>query len=221
MSSFFRLVLRVLFFLLLIYFFAILTIIVLARTTQSGEEPALASLSGRVIGIVFYDDKGSSRAARVERGVERLRVENNYHLMFVGGWRPSCNYIGSERMKRMAVSLGADPERLWNDLSSNDTFSNIRSVLTMLPKQVAGIEVISDSFHLLRIRMIFRKLGYSGPIRYVPAEQPGDFASVLSRANHEFFGYLALFVPRGFSEPLIESIRDRSCEKLSLTRLSE
>jgi uncharacterized SAM-binding protein YcdF (DUF218 family) len=194
------------------YLFLIFMIFGIARVFDDDNREVA---EGGVVGIVFYDDSEPERLARVLRGVERLRQREEYQLFFVGGWRPSCKYVGSELMRDVAVSLGSDPRRLASDNRSNDTYSNVENAIGMIPNGVSGIEVISDSFHLARIGLIIRWLGYSGSVKFIPAKQSYSLLQSWRRANHELLGYLSLLVPRQVAQPLIIRYRSGFCVSVS------
>ena len=182
-------------------------IIIQARGKRFEEPSPPRSPAAQVVGVVFYDDDGESRSARVARGVERLKSAQLHQLIFVGGWRPASGYLGARVMYDEALSQGAPVERLRYDLRSNDTYSNLRSALSMLPAGTSGIDVISDPLHLARIAILLDRAGYAGSVGYVPSKAPESFPTHWRRINHELAAYLFMLLPRSFSEAMIDALR--------------
>ena len=83
-------------------------------------------------------------------------------LVFMGGTsgvsnQDNSNISESEKMKKLAISLGIKEEDILIDDKSNNTFENIENAMKLLPSNIDHISIITSEFHLKRCYAILKK----------------------------------------------------------------
>ena len=163
------------------------------------DEPAVASSPAAA--VVFYDDTPIMRQARVRTAAARITKNHAIRLIAVGGWRPERGYNGAALMASEARALGVESEKLRHDAQSNDSISNLRSAATLAQDlEGATLELVSDRYHLVRLRLLAKVELPGHPIGLVPAVIELSSGETLRRLHHEVLAYITLLLPRSWTE---------------------
>ncbi|MCR4523803.1 MULTISPECIES: YdcF family protein [Bosea] len=152
--------------------------------------------------VVFYDDSPVQRKARVAYAVERFRAGDVQYLVMAGGWRPGRGgYQGAREMVEDARGMGVPDAALRYDAGSNDTVSNLRQAMALVPDLgVRAVVMISDSFHIPRIASLAPVFCADFECRFWPAPVPMTWWVWFVRINHELAAQAARLLPRGLLE---------------------
>jgi len=109
--------------------------------------------------VVFYDsfdtsgnpDKESMR--RLSLAVDLYHKGIIQRLIFVGGWRPSKKFTGSQLLAQEAIAHGVNPAHIFIDNRSRDTIHNWNEAKKIIAKnRFTRILLISSPFHLFRLK---------------------------------------------------------------------
>lgn len=161
-----------------------------------------AGLPQPAAAVVFYDDDPSQRRARVAYAVERFRASDVQYIVMAGGWRPGRGgYRGAREMVGDALGMGVPNAALRYDAGSNDTVSNLRQAMTLMPDLgVRAVVMISDRFHIPRIASLAPPFCANVACRFWPAPVPMTWRFWFVRINHELAAQAARLLPRGLLE---------------------
>ena len=170
------------------------------------DEPVVASSAAAA--VVFYDDSPIMRKARVRTAAARITQNHALRLIAVGGWRPERGYNGAALMASEARALGVGSEMLRHDAQSNDSISNLRSAATLAQDlEGATLELVSDRYHLVRLRLLAKMALPGKPIALVPAAIELGAGETLRRLHHEVLAYISLLLPRSWTESYLAMFR--------------
>lgn len=93
--------------------------------------------------IVLSGNKG-----RLEYGIELYRADYAKYILFAGGGAPS--------MKRQAISLGIEEDRILTDSRSTSTFENAKnSAEIMQAHELKSAIIVTSGYHTKRAGIIF------------------------------------------------------------------
>lgn len=117
--------------------------------------------------------KGSSAlplqpALRVEKGVSISKMLD-VPIIVSGGFNKKTNTYEAPLLADEAIRLGADPEKIFLESRSRDTYENARLSLDIVrEKEWEFIVIVTSEYHTWRACRVFRKQ-FSGEVRCVPA----------------------------------------------------
>jgi uncharacterized SAM-binding protein YcdF (DUF218 family) len=101
---------------------------------------------------------------RLLKGIEYLNKHNNTKVIVSGGQGYGENITEAEAMKKYLVSSGIDANRIIEENRSTSTMENFRFSKEILKKESKGntqiIMVITSDFHMLRAKMLARRVGF-------------------------------------------------------------
>lgn len=168
-----------------------------------------AGLPQPAAAVVFYDDTPAQRKARVAYAVERFRAGDVQYLVMAGGWRPGRGgYQGAREMVEDALGMGVPLAALRHDAGSNDTVSNLRQAMALMPDLgVRAVVMISDRFHIPRIASLARPFCEDIACRFWPAPVPMTWWVWFVRINHELAAQAVRVLPRGLLERWLDDRR--------------
>ena len=179
------------------YCAALATVFILGQNLP--DEPSRSNSPAVV--VVFYDDLPLVRQGRVRAAAARIAQGAASHLIAVGGWRPERRYNGASLMATEALAMGVAPESLRHDAQSNDSVSNLRSAAALSQDfGDATLELVSDRYHLVRLKLLATWTIPGRDIKLVPAAIDLGPAETLRRLHHELLAYASLLLPRWFVE---------------------
>jgi uncharacterized SAM-binding protein YcdF (DUF218 family) len=106
----------------------------------------------------FRDGSPNDESIRRFRlALQLYRAGRGERIIFVGGFRPSYKYSGSEMLARRAVDQGLPPSRIFFDVRSRDTIQNwMEAERIIARKGLKRVVLISSIFHLVRIGQVIR-----------------------------------------------------------------
>ncbi|GEM_PF-1045179 len=106
----------------------------------------------------FHDGSPNDESMRRFRlALQLYRAGRGERLIFVGGFRPSHKYSGSEMLARRAADKGLPPSRIFFDVRSRDTVQNWREAERIITRKgLRRVVLISSIFHLFRIGQVIR-----------------------------------------------------------------
>jgi uncharacterized SAM-binding protein YcdF (DUF218 family) len=129
------------------------------RPTRSGPAPPLRADAIVVLGCALHAGAPSpALTRRVERGAALLARGVAPLLVLAGGGR--SGRPEAEAMAALAGALGVPPERMLLEPRSRDTIGNaFNSAALLRPRGLASVVLVSDAYHLVRARILFRRAG--------------------------------------------------------------
>lgn len=176
------------------------------------EAASRAPASKADAAVVFFGDWGAQTQARVGKAVELLSSGKAGAIILAGGCRPAEDRDGGKLMTQMAVSRGADPLRLFPDMCSYDTRTNLVGAAEVATREhFTTFILISDALHLQRIR----RLAHETPALAGAAEVVGQSSSPFwawSRAHYEIAAVIVNALPAELGESVTRSFRDQPAE---------
>ncbi len=113
-----------------------------------------------VLGALVRRDGAPTEAlrARVQVGVSLWQRALATRLVFSGG-SPDGRPSEAEVMQRLALELGAPPDRLELEAASRTTQENARCCARLLPER--EVLLVTCDFHLARASAHFREVGFA------------------------------------------------------------
>ncbi len=189
---------------IVVYLAAAGTIVVLAAHFE--RDNAGSPLPQPAAAVVFYDDTPAQRKARVAYAVERFRAGDVQYLVMAGGWRPRRGgYQGAREMVEDALGMGVPLAALRYDAGSNDTVSNLRQAMALMPGlRVHAVVMISDRFHIPRIASLAPPFCANIECRFRPAFVSMTWSGWFARINHELAAHVARLLPRRLLETWLD-----------------
>lgn len=107
-------------------------------------------------------------ALRVEKGVS-ISKTLDVPIIVSGGFNKKTNMYEAPLLADEAIRQGADPENIFLESRSRDTYENARLSLDIVREKEWGfIVVVTSEYHTWRACRVFRKQ-FSGDVRCVPA----------------------------------------------------
>lgn len=170
--------------------------------------------------VVFYDsfdtsgnpDKESMR--RLSLAVDLYHKGIIQRLIFVGGWRPSKKFTGSQLLAQEAIALGVKPAHIFIDTHSRDTFHNWNEAKNIITeKKFKKILLISSPFHLFRLTHLITnnngvKIFYSTYNKTDTLPFKSFWENVIDYNYHMISFVTYLLLPSELYQFLIEKIRN-------------
>lgn len=160
---------------------SLLAVFVFGRRDEAQPADAIV-----VLGAAQYDGRPSPvLKARLDHAIELYRKGLAPTLIFTGGVGVGDTVSEAEVGSRYAVKHGVDEENILIEPAGLSTEESMTSVKRLMDGE--GLEsavLVSDPFHMLRLRVLARGLGiraYSSPTRTSPigGDSPAEWRHVL------------------------------------------
>lgn len=116
-----------------------------------------------VMGTTVNKDGTPSRwlKTRLDRTLELYQQNYFTHIIVSGGKEPN-GQDEAQVMRAYLVSQGVPPATIWQDHSGNNTYATAKNVsVIMQANQWKSIMVISQFYHVPRVKLAFNKIGFS------------------------------------------------------------
>lgn len=127
-------------------------------------------------------------AARINRGIELLRYNQNAVLIMSGGQGPGEDIPESAAMAAYAVNQGVDNERIIMEQKSVSTEENLMFSKELIDKENAKIVIVTTAYHVFRALILAKQQG----IKCVGFGAKTKWYFTLNALIREFVGYLWL-----------------------------
>lgn len=143
------------------------------RTEQA--DPATPVQAIVVLGAAQYDGRPSPQLqARLDKA-HRLWLDGVAPLLVVtGGNQPGDRFTEAEASSRYLQQLGVPADAILSEDEGGSTWESLEGVAALLqPRGIDRVVLVSDPFHLLRVRLIAEEVGFrattspagGGPVR--------------------------------------------------------
>ena len=139
--------------------FAVLLGVVLSRahSSVSGDPQVMIVLGCQVKpwgpSILLQD--------RLDKALDYLEEHPDVQVVVSGGQGPDEPTTEAQAMYDYLVEYGVEPERIWQEDQSHNTWQNVRYTLALLEEKgadtSAGVVLVSSGFHLTRARMLWER----------------------------------------------------------------
>ena len=115
-----------------------------------------------VLGAGLHGDVPSlSLRNRLDAALEWLEAHPDCVAVVSGGQGPDEPTTEAQAMYDYLVEYGVEPERIWQEDQSHNTWQNVRYTLALLEEKgadtSAGVVLVSSGFHLTRARMLWER----------------------------------------------------------------
>ena len=98
---------------------------------------------------------------RLDRALDYLEDHPDLTVVVSGGQGPDEPTTEAQAMYDYLVEYGVEPERIWQEDQSHNTWQNVRYTLALLEEKgadtSAGVVLVSSGFHLTRARMLWER----------------------------------------------------------------
>ena len=92
---------------------------------------------------------------------DRLEEHPDVQVVVSGGQGPDEPTTEAQAMYDYLTERGVEPERIWQEDQSHNTWQNVRYTLALLEEKgadtSAGVVLVSSGFHLTRARMLWER----------------------------------------------------------------
>jgi uncharacterized SAM-binding protein YcdF (DUF218 family) len=129
-----------------------------ARTDQARPADAIV-----VLGAAQYNGRPSPvLQARLDQALTLYRQGYAPLLVVTGGKQPGDVYTEADAGQMYLTARGVPASAILMESHSHDTWDNLKGVQTQLRgRGVKRLLIVSDGFHILRARLMARKLGFT------------------------------------------------------------
>jgi len=138
-----------------------------------------------VLGAAQYDGRPSPQLqARLDHVVELWERGLAPAVVVTGGKQPGDRFTEAEASAEYLAARGVPREAMLAEDTSHNSYDSLVGVSDLLPEG-AGVLLVSDPFHSLRIRLIAEELGmdaYVSPTRTSPLHGGAERARELKEA---------------------------------------
>jgi uncharacterized SAM-binding protein YcdF (DUF218 family) len=147
---------------------AVLSVYLFGRYDEVRQVDAIV-----VLGAAQYDGRPSPvLKARLDHAIELYSSGYAEHIIFTGGVGVGDTVSEAEVGGRYAVRAGVDPAAILLERSGLSSEESMASVARLMEhNQLGSAILVSDPFHMLRLRLLAARLGiraYSSPTRSSP-----------------------------------------------------
>ena len=98
---------------------------------------------------------------RLDKALDYLEEHPDVQVVVSGGQGPDEPTTEAQAMYDYLVEYGVEPERIWQEDQSHNTWQNVRYTLALLEEKgadtSAGVVLVSSGFHLTRARMLWER----------------------------------------------------------------
>ncbi len=100
---------------------------------------------------------------RLDRALEYLEDHPDLIVVVSGGQGPDEPTTEAQAMYEYLVANGVEEERIWKEEGSHNTWQNLNETFALLKDrgygdQMGQVLVVSNDFHLTRVRMLFGRV---------------------------------------------------------------
>ena len=99
---------------------------------------------------------------RLDKALDYLEEHPDVQVVVSGGQGPDEPTTEAQAMYDYLTERGVEPERIWQEDQSHNTWQNVRYTLALLEEKgadtSAGVVLVSSGFHLTRIRMLWERV---------------------------------------------------------------
>lgn len=127
-------------------------------------------------------------AARIEKGIELLRYNQNAVLIMSGGQGPGEDMAEGEAMAAYAVQKGVDEDRIIVENRSRSTEENLLFSRELMGKRKAKVILVTTAYHVFRALILARQQG----MKCIGFGAKTKWYFTLNALLREFIGYLSL-----------------------------
>lgn len=147
---------------------AVLSVYLFGRFDEAREVDAIV-----VLGAAQYDGRPSPvLKARLDHAIELYSSGHAARLILTGGVGVGDTVSEAEVGGRYAVRAGVDPEAILLERSGLSSEESLLAVADLMESNQLGAAIlVSDPFHMLRLRLLAARLGFrafSSPTRSSP-----------------------------------------------------
>lgn len=193
-------------FAVLLALYAAGAVLVLGRAAGM-QAPALDGKTPAA-GIVFYTPDTRQMAARLDAAARLWHGHRPAVIAVVGGARPKRDYFGSPLAADMLVGRGVPRDRVMSERRSDDSLSNVAAARELVGDGRGGVIVlVSDRFHLLRLRSLAGRAFPGAQLEVWPSERDWTARAVLHDVHWEIAGWLLQVLPEGWRRTLVGATR--------------
>lgn len=125
------------------------------------QNKTCANELGVILGNKVNEDGTLSERlkARLDKGLELYR-SGQVRMLFVSGGRGKEGFYEGDEMKKYLVHAGVPDSLVIADNAGNNTEATARNAAAFVTsKNIRSVTIISQYFHLVRCRLLFRKAG--------------------------------------------------------------
>lgn len=159
-------------------------------------------------GIVFYTSDAQQMAARLDAAARLWHAARPAVIAVVGGARPRRDYFGAPLAADMLVRRGVPRDRVLSERRSDDSISNVAAARELIGDGRGGVIVlVSDRFHLLRLRSLVGRAFPGARIEIWPSERSWATTAVWHDVHWEIAGWLLQLVPDSWRRSLVGATR--------------
>lgn len=149
---------------------ALLTVFLFGYRDEAREVDAIV-----VLGAAQYDGRPSPvLKARLDHALDLYRDGFAETLILTGGVGVGDTVSEAEVGRRYVVHHGVDPRAVLLERSGSSSDASMRAVaILMAQNDLSGAVLVSDPFHMLRLRLLAAQLGihaFSSPTRSSPID---------------------------------------------------
>lgn len=98
---------------------------------------------------------------RLDKALDYLEEHPDVQVVVSGGQGPDEPTTEAQAMYDYLTERGVEPERIWQEDQSHNTWQNVRYTLALLEEKgadtSAGVVLVSSGFHLTRARMLWER----------------------------------------------------------------
>ena len=98
---------------------------------------------------------------RLDKALDYLEEHPDVQVVVSGGQGPDEPTTEAQAMYDYLTEHGVEPERIWQEDQSHNTWQNVRYTLALLEEKgadtSAGVVLVSSGFHLTRARMLWER----------------------------------------------------------------
>lgn len=170
--------------LLLVAYYA-LTLFQVWRTGRTDQARPVDAIV--VLGAAQYDGRPSPQLrARLDRAFELWEEGLAPMVVVTGGNLPGDRFTEAEASRRYLVGRGMPGDVIVGEYEGGSTWESLAAVAEIVqPQGVHRVLLVSDPFHLLRVRLIAEEVGfeaYTSPARNSPVRGVQAFGKHLKEA---------------------------------------
>ncbi len=155
-----------------------------ARSDQTRPVDAIV-----VLGTAQFNGRpGSVLRARLDRAIEAYDAGAAPYVVATGGRAPGDAVTEAEAARDYLLEQGVPAEAILMENAGRDTWGSMQGVAALLRDLgLQRVLLVSDGFHLLRVKLMARDLGltpFASPAPDSPIRRggPGEFSYVLREA---------------------------------------
>ena len=128
---------------------------------------------------------------RLRYGVELYRKGYAEKIIFTGGKMPGDNFTESETGKMYALKHGVPATDILTEGESRDTYASLDRVKALMKEHgLKSAVIVSDPFHMFRLRKMAKELGIRAYVCPTPYSKARSREVKWRYLKHEWQGYI-------------------------------